>query len=490
MRPFFKNLQFAATLILLFGTIQPCFAQEKIKLIYQRIWESEEVFEPMIQAYEREHPNVDIEYHQIPYQQYKNTLKPALEAGVGPDMFEIHSSWLPHYISELAHIPGTVYTIGEYSSDFHDLVARSFISRGKIWAIALDANTLALFYNKDIFEEAGLNPNYPPRSWDELVEYSVTIKKKTGKWGAAIGTAYNTPQDHNILEMFAVQRGAYPVSDNLTKSLVNMQEFVKAMQFYTDFVLKHGVWSPSAPPGDAAFVNGDVGMVINGSWLINSVLSANMNAGTANVPQYDPSQPYTHATFWGEVVSADCKRPEIAWDFLKFCANRRNMTHFFQQTKRPPSRRDLLSVTAENPQVRVLIAPFINQAVYAGQQFKPWEDDWRSSQLDAIEAVIHGGKSPQEALDIASEKETVMLLDYKSKSKSEFTVTKIVEREKVTAGDNEDLYTVIPGDNLRRIALLYYEDENKWQKIYERNVDRIIDPAYIYNGQVLIIPKN
>lgn len=469
-------------------TNQPTAQEEKIKLVYWRVWENPEVFAPMIEAYERENPNVEIEYHQIPSQHYISNLKPSLEAGVGPDMFEIHASWLPHYIAELAPIPETVYSPTEYTATFHDFIAQAFNSQGDFWAVALGANTLSLFYNKDLFAEAGLNPDYPPRSWEELVEYAVAIKTKTGKWGAALGTAFNTPQDHNVLEMFAVQNGARPVSEDLRESRVDSDRFVEAMQFYTDFVNKYEVWSPSAPPGDAAFINGEVGMIINGSWFLNAVLDSDINAGTSNVPQKNPTQPYTHATFWGEVVSEDCAHPEIAWDFIKFCASRENMIHYFRETKRPPSRRDLLYITADDPNIRSLISPFINQAVYAGMWFKPWENDWKQAQIAAIEAVIRGGSSPAEALQIAAEKETRMLVDYFMKS--EYTVSRTVVRKEITAGENEDLYTVQPGDNLQEIAGKMYGDPKLWNRIYERNSDRIIHPSYVYNGQVLIIPRS
>ncbi len=462
--------------------------EEKIKLIYERVWEAPEVFAPMIEAYQRNHPNVEIEYKQTPIANYISNLKPSLDAGVGPDMFEIHANWLPYYIGELMPIPENVYSQSEYASTFHDFVTKAFLDKGQLWAIALEANTFSLFYNKDIFKQAGL-PDIPPRSWDELIEYAVAIKNKTGKYGIALGTARTTPQDHNVLEMFAVQNGAKPISDDLKKSMVDSPQFVEALEFYTSFVTKYGVWPASTLEGGAAFKSGDLGMLINGSWFINAAVSSGFNVGTANVPQKNPAQPYTHATFWGEVVSKDCKHPEIAWDFIKFCSNRDNVRHFFRETKRPPSRRDLLYMTADDPAVQMLIPPFINQAVYAGMWFKPWEDAWKTAQLDAIDAVILAGMTPENALKVAAEKETGQLENY-WRSTEYSAPAKTIERTEVKAGPNEDLYTVLPGDNLRQIAQLFYSDPDKWNKIYDRNLDRIIHPAYIYNGQVLIIPKN
>lgn len=382
-----------------------------IRLEYWRVWEGPEIFEPIIKAYEDIHsdPQVDIVYKQIGKKTYMDNLLPSLKIGKGPDMCEIHASWLPHYIDELAPIPSAIMSPEEYRNTFHGFVSDAFTADDRQWAIALGANTLALFYHRDVFLEAELDPNAPPRNWDELEDYALTIKQKTGKWGVALGSAGNVSQDHNILEMFAVQNDARPISDDNRRALVNNQNFIEAMDFYTGFIKRYNVWSESAPNEREAFMNGELGMLICGSWYIKPFQNAGINFAVTPVPQKDPEDPYTHATFWGEVVSKDCENPEIAWDFLVFCAKKENMLRFFRATLRPPTRKDLLEIAIQEEPV---IKPFMEQTSYAGMWFKPWEDKWKEIQLEAINAVLHNVTNSQQALQRAAVKHNETLASY------------------------------------------------------------------------------
>ncbi len=319
-------------------------------------------------------------------------------------------------------IPHNVIAPRTYSDTFYEFVTRAFTTdRGtpdeKQWAIALGANSLALYYNKTIFREAGLDPEKPPQTWHDFLNYALQIKKATGGksatgeeiWTAAIGCVGNVAQDHNILEMIAVQMGQKPVSDSLTQSLVDQPKFVEALEFYTDFVKKHGIWTEEAPHEARAFLENRCAMVMSGSWYVRVFKNGEIDFAIAPIPQIDPNNKYVHATFWGEVVSADCKHPDIAWDFIKFCAERENMLHYFRETNRQPTRRDANeSARQEYP----LLRPYFEQLEYAGLWFKPWEMDWKDIQIEAIDDVLYGDKTAQEALTEAAKLETEMLQNY------------------------------------------------------------------------------
>ena len=385
----------------------------KIRLIYWRVWEKPEVYESIIAEYEKRHPDVDIVYKQVPYKDYKENLLPSLKENIGPpaspDIFEIHASWLPHYISELAPIPESIYTTEEYINTYHRFVAKAFYANEKMWAIAMGSNVLSLFYNPVIFAEAGLSDK-PPETWNEVLYYCEKISR-VGKWGLAIGTASTTDQDHNVLEMIAIQKGAEPIARSLGESWVNTTGFVEALKFYTDFVTEYQYWSSSAQRDRVEFMDGKLAMFISGSWQVNALQQRGSTFKIAKVPLWDKDNPYTHATFWGEVVSADCEHSEVAWDFLKFCASSKNMKHFCRETKRPPARKDLVDWTIQDMPI---LKPFMEQMTYGGMRFKPWEDDWKAAQLEAIQVVVNGVKTPEEALDTAAELQNEKLIVYPS----------------------------------------------------------------------------
>ncbi len=66
---------------------------------------------------------------------------------------------------ELQPISSSIISPEEYSSTYHDFVTQAFTADNQQWAVALGANTLALFYHKDVFLESDLDPNVPPKNW-------------------------------------------------------------------------------------------------------------------------------------------------------------------------------------------------------------------------------------------------------------------------------------------------------------------------------------
>jgi multiple sugar transport system substrate-binding protein len=90
-----------------------------VTITYWGLWESDQIVRPLIEAYQTEHPNVKIDYKYQSPREYRERLQSALSSGSGPDIFKIHSSWVPMFKQDLSPIPAEVYSASEFESTFY-----------------------------------------------------------------------------------------------------------------------------------------------------------------------------------------------------------------------------------------------------------------------------------------------------------------------------------------------------------------------------------
>ena len=232
-----------------------------------------------IRAYSALHPNVTINYRSFRYDEYENALLNAFAEDRGPDMFSIPSTWVTKYETKIEPMPselkvgflvekGTLqktttselrtetgftpkYMRDTFVTTVGDDALRTISGQERVMGLPLAVDTLALFYNRDLLNNAGIAE--PPKNWDEFAS-DVTPSKLTVRnpsndkeilqAGAALGTAKNTQRASDILAALMMQAGAEMTDntgqvtfENIPTSLQarNENPAVKSLQFYTDF---------------------------------------------------------------------------------------------------------------------------------------------------------------------------------------------------------------------------------------------------------------
>src|SRR5689334_9136159 len=88
--------------------------------------------QPLLSAYQADHPNVQFEYTEKNIDGYEANLLDALASGNGPDIFSINNSWLPKYLDKTAPAPDSVFTYKDYKDTFVDIVTQNFTKDNKI----------------------------------------------------------------------------------------------------------------------------------------------------------------------------------------------------------------------------------------------------------------------------------------------------------------------------------------------------------------------
>lgn len=376
----------------------------------------------LISDYQTKHPNVTIDFRKPECSDevcsdYQKELLNSLARGDGPDIYGIHNTWLPQYLDKVAS--STNFTYKEFKDSFIDTVVSDFTRDQKIYGVALNVDTLGLYYNKDLLNT--FNLPIPPQTWDELARYSRIIKqrnKQSGYFdrsGVAMGTVANVYRPQDILYLLMLQKGVKPwSSDGLQPTFANSDNSsgqnvnpgLEALQFYTSFANPNSenyTWNNLSNDSVTAFVQGHAAFFYGYSYKWADIVSknANLNFDVAKVPQ--PQYGGTvvnYANYWGEVVSSQSKNKKVAWDFLKFITQADELQKFNTQTHTPSSRKDIIAKQLDDPQIGI----FASSALTAKSFLKPDETSMDKIMKDMINDVLLKGANPEDALNSAQVK--------------------------------------------------------------------------------------
>jgi multiple sugar transport system substrate-binding protein len=286
-------------------------------------------YSSVIEEYLKLNPYVkEIKYKKLSTVTYKKDIVEAMAAGQGPDIILISNNWLPYFVNKLSPAPAAVITPAEYKSNFVDVVNNDFMSYGGIYGAPLSVDSLALFYNKDMFNIAGITA--PPKTWDE---FDNIVKKLSSvdqngnilRSGAAMGTAQNINRAVDILSLLMMQFGIKMPSAADPKAVfgesvssIGLQRNVSGadvLAYYTNFAKlnlsqsntqnPYYCWNFRTHYSVDAFTEGSAAMMINYSWQIETIRKQNpkMNFAVADVPQVSLENPVNIANYWGYAVT-------------------------------------------------------------------------------------------------------------------------------------------------------------------------------------------
>jgi len=345
----------------LFKFVLPKIQKPKeITLRYWGLWEPANVMQGIITDWQKDHPQVKIEYTQQSPKEYRERLQSALARNEGPDLFRFHITWLPLLKNELEAVPAEVMSAAEFEKNFYPVAKENLRSGSAYLGLPLEIDTLALFYNQQILQAAGKTP---PTSWDELRQLAIdlTTHDESGRLqtaGVALGTTTNVDHWSDILGLMMLQNGV-----DLAKPNTKLAE--DALTYFTIFKNADRVWDETLPSSTAAFATGKVAMYFGYSWDVFEIKNLNptLDFRIVPVPQL-PGTDLAWASFWVEGVAKKSQQKKEAWEFLQFLSSPQTMQKLYQSQSQvrlfgePYSRVEMANLLTNN----ALVAPFINQA--------------------------------------------------------------------------------------------------------------------------------
>ena len=301
---------------------------EKGEIVWWGFW-SESVVEPLIDEYLEDNPNVEITYISQSSKDYRERLTNSLARGDGPDIFRFHNSWVPMFKNELDSLPASEMSSKEFLTTYYQVILSDLNTTEGIVGIPLGYDALTLYINEDIFAAAGKSP---PVTWDE---FQSTAKELTARQnniiiqsGAAIGRTENIDHWQEILALMMLQNGVDMT--NPKGQLAN-----DAVNFFTSFAGKDGVWEEILPPSTVAFANSKTAMYFGPTWRADEInkMNPNLRFKTALLPQLrkdDPAEPdVSYATYWIEGVWKRSTNKKEAWEFLTFLSSKESLEKIY-----------------------------------------------------------------------------------------------------------------------------------------------------------------
>ncbi len=398
--------------------------QEAVTLEYWGLWEPSEVMETIFKEFESQNPGITVQYVSQSHRDYRERLQTAIASKTGPDVFRFHASWAPMLARELAPLPANILTTTDFESAFYPVARAQLTINETIVGLPVMYDGLMLYYNKDIFQTAGLQP---PKTWSELRTAATTLTIREGdqikRAGVALGNVSNVEHFSDILALLMLQNGAKLESPS-------SPEGRDALLFYTNFLTQDKVWSDIMPTSTVAFARGDVAMMIAPSWRAFEIQSINpsLQFATSTVPQL-ANERLTWASYWAEGVNALSTKQDAAWKLLQYMSSNATQKKLYAAQAQvrsfgePYSRKDLADELAAQP----LVAPLLQDAPYA----KGWymssytHDNGLNDQLikyyaDAVNAIITN-KAIQEVLNTLSSGVQQVLTQYNLSSSTSQT---------------------------------------------------------------------
>ncbi len=271
-----------------------------------------------------QYPNINVALEFVPYNDTVTRTLVGASAGDLPDIIMCSTDHTPTLITSnmLMDVTPNVTADGDVNTD--DIapgIAQGFHMFDRWWGFPYDMSTFGIYYNKDMFDAAGVA--YPPGhgetpwSWEQFIEAAIKLTKPNGEqWGVT----WDTPLTHNYLASnFIYSAGGRNFSDDLKKCVIGTPEAAAGVQFMIDLIHKHKVApTPAEVAGGGVnyFESGLAAMRLDGQWALGQT-SRNVDFpfDISYLPVGKEQKLATGGS--GFAISATTKHPEAAWQFLK-----------------------------------------------------------------------------------------------------------------------------------------------------------------------------
>ena len=390
------------------------------------------VLESIIESFNATHP--DYEVKPLFTGSYAETLTKYVTAyptKTGPNMVQVYEVGTQTMIDSNAITP--VYQIPGMLGETWDWaqyvipITHYYSVDGNLWSMPFNSSTAMLYYNKDLFEAAGLDPNKPPTTWKEMEEYGEKILAS-----GVVDHVYSTGWPSWIYEQtMAYHNHLYADNDNgragLAKEVVFNDEF--GHKVFDTFIRLHDkgiyIYGGAEYSANSAFKAGQIAMLIQSTSSLAGILKASeFKVGTSFLPRFE-GYPVGNSVIGGGSIWVTKGQSEEelrgVWEFLKYTGQKDIAIQWHKGTGYFPVSGAALKALLDEGWFsadQTFLTAFLqilagrrDTAAATGVRLGPFVA-MREHFRAALEKSIGGELSPKDALNEAAEKMNLLLKDY------------------------------------------------------------------------------
>jgi multiple sugar transport system substrate-binding protein len=372
----------------------------------------------IVDEFMQEHPDIKVEVEGVPNADVLTKLTTAAQANNLPDIIcgqNVNVSGFDN-LNAAMDISEFVQQANIADSYFPSMLAACRTQDGRTLGLPLYAGTDALYYRADMFEEVGLDPDNPPKSWDELVEAAKALTDPSkGRYGFGFYGKTHFPNRMINMMINAGPEGELMKLDEASGKYaihVNSPDSQRAWQFITDLAITHKVVPPNIvemdyPANVSAFAGGNVAMLLTGPWGARTFVGTNpeiegkFRVGQHPTPSGEPGSLIQLPAIFG--IGRTSAHPEEAFTFLKWITLDRNIVWNAKAgygpvvksaLEAPEIQNDPLLPTFIAQSERAVLPPYLIFLKETGRIHDTWGPEYQ--------AALTGAKSVEEATNTAA----------------------------------------------------------------------------------------
>ncbi len=313
------------------------------------------------------------------YESLRQKLIASLISGTTPHCSQVYESWMAKMIKGDSILPLDNLIVEEDKEFLEDLVPvmrRNITFKDKIWSMPFNKSMPVLYYNKDMFRKVGLDPEHPPETWDEFLDYCRKLTRDTDGDGINDTWGFTFAANPWMFECLIFQAGGTMLSEDGNRVLLDSPAGLDSLRFMMDLVYKHKVaYVSMGYEGQKDYVAQAVG-IVQGSSVSKVYLEEDISFdwGMAPLPGRDRKAAVLSGTNVALFAGKDPHETRGAWKFVKWFTDTERTAFWSEHTTYMPVRLSGLEILEDYLAQPLSSKAAIDQLPYS--EFEPRISAW------------------------------------------------------------------------------------------------------------------
>lgn len=290
--------------------------------------DDEALFNDIIAEFNQEYPLVTIDIQHLPWNGRYEKMLTAIAGGDAPNVVYLNDFQVPLFAATDNLVPATeVYTQDELEEIYTQGALSALSYEGTVYAVPILQNSLGYLYNVDLFMEAGLDPDNPPETWEELKEAAAKLTKKDENGEiiqAGVRFDLNRPSPVTSVMNYVWQAGG-DILDEEGNVIINSEATAEALEFIKSLMDEGYMQASNVTGGGFEFSSGKVGIELEvepNEVAQTAAANPELNFRVGPILTGEKKVGYVTVGSYAMFSKAENREATIAW--VRFLTNREN----------------------------------------------------------------------------------------------------------------------------------------------------------------------